>query len=53
MSTKKLLPQEARTIRNTVAVADLVEGLPTLSEIRSDILALIDDVIVHLENLQD
>lgn len=51
-AAKNLLPEEADTIDDVLGVADVVSGLPSLDEVKADILSLIDDIITHLNSLK-
>ena len=50
--TKKLLPDEARAVNAVAAVADLVGDLPSLNEVKSEILSLIDAITAHLNTIR-
>jgi len=49
---KKLLPEEAGTIDDVLGVTDVVSGLPTLDQVKSEILSLIDAIVGHLNSLK-
>jgi hypothetical protein len=51
-ATKNLLPDEADEIDSVLGIADVVTGLPSLDDVKSDILSLIDAIIAHLNNLK-
>jgi len=51
-ASKNLLPDEADTIDEVLAVADVVSGLPSLDEVKTDILSLIDAIVTHLNSLK-
>lgn len=51
-AVKTLLPDESDTIDDIRGVVDQVSGLPSLDEIKADILGLIDDVVGHLNTLK-
>jgi ABC-type transporter Mla subunit MlaD len=51
-SSKNLLPDEADTIDDILSVTDVVGGLPSLDEVKTDILALIDAIVAHLNSLK-
>ena len=51
-ASKNLLPGEADTIDDVLAVADVVSGLPSLDEVKTDILELIDAITAHLNSLK-
>ncbi|MDZ8054544.1 MAG: hypothetical protein RMX68_008615 [Aulosira sp. ZfuVER01] len=51
-SAKSLLPNEASTIDDVLAVTDVVSGLPSLSDIKGEILTLITDITAKLQELK-
>jgi phage-related protein len=51
-AAKNLLPEEAETIDDVLGVADVVSGLPSLDEVKADILSLIDAIVAHLNSLK-
>ncbi len=51
-AAKNLLPDEADTIDDVLGVADVVTGLPSLDEVKTEILALIDAIVAHLNSLK-
>lgn len=51
-SSKNLLPNEAGTIDDILSVTDVVGGLPSLDNVKSEILALIDGIVSHLNSLK-
>jgi phage-related protein len=51
-TSKNLLPGEADTIDDVLAVVNVVSGLPTLDTVKADILALIDQIVGHLNTLK-
>ena len=51
-TTKDLLPDQAATIEEIRSVANVVTGLPSLDEIKTEILALIDAITAHLNSLK-
>ena len=51
-AAKNLLPEETDTIDDILGVADVVTGLPSLDEVKSDILSLLDAIIGHLNSLK-
>jgi predicted PurR-regulated permease PerM len=51
-TSKNLLPGEADTIDDVLAVVNVVTGLPTLDTVKADILALIDQIVPHLNSLK-
>lgn len=51
-TTKKLLPNEAAAIQAISAAADVVTGLPSVDQLKNEILSLIDAIITHLNSLK-
>lgn len=51
-TTKDLLPDQASTIEEIRSVANVVTGLPSLDEVKAEIIALIDAIIAHLNSLK-
>lgn len=51
-AARNLLPDEAGTIDEVLGVADVVTSLPSLDEVRAEILALITAITAHLESLR-
>lgn len=51
-ATKTLLPDEASEIDSVLAVADVVTGLPSLDDVKAEILSLIDAIVGHLNTLK-
>lgn len=51
-SAKNLLPDETETIDDVLSVADVVTGLPSLDEVKTEILSLLDAIIAHLNSLK-
>ena len=51
-SAKSLLPNEAGTIDDVLEVADVVSSLPSLDQVKSEILNLIDAIAAHLTSLK-
>lgn len=51
-AAKNLLPDETEAIDDVLGVADVVSGLPSLDEIKTEILALMDAIIGHLNTLK-
>lgn len=51
-TTKDLLPDQASTIEEIRSVANVVTGLPSLDEVKTEILALIDAITTHLNSLK-
>ena len=50
-TAKSLMPDQAAAIDDVLAVADVVTGLPSLDQVKQEILGLIDAIIVHLNTL--
>lgn len=51
-TTKDLLPDQASTIEEIRSVANVVTSLPSLDEIKAEILTLIDAITAHLNSLK-
>lgn len=51
-TTQDLLPNQADTIEEIRGVANVVTGLPSLDEVKTEILALIDAITAHLNSLK-
>ncbi len=51
-SAKNLLPDEADTIDDVLSVADVITGLPSLDEVKTEILSLLDAIVAHLNSLK-
>lgn len=51
-SARKLLPDQTDTIDEIGDVADVVTGLPSLDEVKGEILDLITAIVAHLESLK-
>jgi flagellar biosynthesis/type III secretory pathway chaperone len=51
-TTKKLLPNEAGAIETIAAAADVVTGLPSVDQLKAEIISLIDAVVAHLNSLK-
>lgn len=51
-AAKNLLPDEAATIDDVLAVADVVGGLSGLDDVKQEILDLIDAIVAHLNSLK-
>jgi hypothetical protein len=49
---KTLLPDQAGPIDNVLAAADVVGGLPSLDQVKVEILSLIDAVVADLNSLK-
>ena len=50
-AAKNLLPDNTDEINDVLAVADVVTALPSLDEIKTEIIALLDAIIGHLNTL--
>lgn len=51
-TSKNLLPQQAGTINDVLAVVDVVGSLPSLDDVKGEINTLIDEIVVHLNSLK-
>ncbi len=51
-ATKNLLPDESDEIDAVLGIADVVTGLPSLDEVKGEILSLIEAIVAHLRNLK-
>ncbi|MCA1567700.1 MAG: hypothetical protein LC803_19055 [Acidobacteria bacterium] len=51
-TSKNLLPQQAGTINDVLAVVDVVGSLPSLDDVKEEINTLIDQIVVHLNSLK-
>jgi hypothetical protein len=51
-AAKNLLPDESAAIDEVLGVADVVSGLPSLDDVKAEILSLIDAIIGHLNSLK-
>lgn len=51
-SVRNLVPESADEIDAIGDVAEVITGLPSLDEVKSEILALVDAIIVHLNGLK-
>jgi len=51
-AAKNLLPDEAATIDDVLAVADVVGGLSGLDDVKQEILDTIDAIVAHLNSLK-
>lgn len=49
---KKLLPEQAGTIEDVRDVAEVVGSLPTIDQVKTEILSLIDAIVAQLNNLK-
>ena len=49
---KTLLPDESDEIDSVLEVANLVTGLPSLDDVKAEILSLIDAIVGHLNTLK-
>jgi hypothetical protein len=50
-SAKNLLPEQSEEIDDVLSVADVVTGLPSLDEVKAEILALIEAIVADLHDL--
>lgn len=51
-TSKGLLPDEADTIDDILDVADIVTGLPSVADLKTALIGLIEDIIGHLNFLK-
>ena len=51
-TAKDLLPDQASEIDSVLSVANVVTGLPSLDEVKTEIVTLIDGINGHLTSLQ-
>lgn len=51
-TAKKLLPNEAGTIDGVAAAADVVTGLPSVDQLKTELTGLIDAIVGHLNSLK-
>jgi len=51
-AAESLLPDQASTINDVRSVANVVTSLPSLDEVKTEILALVDAIIAHLNSLK-
>jgi hypothetical protein len=51
-TAKSLLPDQATAIQDVLDVTSVVTGLPTLDTVKTDILNLIDAIVVDLNKLK-
>jgi len=51
-TTKDLLPDKADTIEEIRGVANVVTGLPSLDDLKAEIIGLIDAIVAHLNSLK-
>lgn len=51
-AAKNLLPEEGDTIDEVLSVANVVTGLPSLEEVKTEILSLLDAITAHLVSLK-
>jgi flagellar biosynthesis/type III secretory pathway chaperone len=51
-TTKKLLPNESGTIDDVAAAADVVTGLPSVDQLKAELISLIEAIVGHLNNLK-
>ncbi len=51
-AAKNLLPDQAGTIDDVLAVADVVGGLSGLDDVKQEILDLVDGIVAHLNSLK-
>ena len=51
-TSKSLLPNEASSIDDIIGVADIVTSLPSIQQLKTELLGLIDKIIGHLNFLK-
>jgi len=51
-ASKSLLTDQTSTIDSILSVVDVVSGLPSLDEVKAEILSLIDAISAHLSSLK-
>jgi len=51
-AAKDLLPGEAAAIDEVLSVADVVTGLPSIDQVKADILGLLDAIVADLNSLK-
>lgn len=51
-AAKKILPGEAASIDQISDVASVVTGLPSVGDVKTELLGLIDAIVVHLNSLK-
>jgi hypothetical protein len=51
-AAKKILPGEAASIDSIADVASVVTGLPSVGDVKTELLALIDAIVAHLTSLK-
>lgn len=52
VTAKGLLPNEADTIDDVIKVADVVSSLPSIGEVKAEIIELIDAIVTNLNKLK-
>jgi hypothetical protein len=51
-AAKKILPSETSSIDSIADVASVVTGLPSVDEVKAELLSLIDAITAHLNSLK-
>lgn len=51
-TAKNLLPDQAGTIDDVLSVASVVSGLPSLDDIKNEIISLLNAIIAHVNSLK-
>ncbi len=51
-AAKSLLPDEADEIDEVLGIAEVVAGLPSFDAVKTEIIALVDAIVVHLNSLK-
>lgn len=50
---KKVLPDDAdEVVDNVLEISEVISGLPSVEEVKTEIISLIDAIIVHLNSLK-
>ncbi|GAB4377874.1 MAG: hypothetical protein Kow0042_26190 [Calditrichia bacterium] len=51
-TAKNLLPQQTGTINEVLSIASVVTSLPSLEDLKAEIIALLDAIIAHVNSLK-
>lgn len=51
-SAKKILPDDSDDFDAVADIADVVSGLPSIDEVKTEIISLVDAIIAHLNTLK-
>jgi hypothetical protein len=50
---KKVLPDDAdEVVDDVLEISEVISGLPSVEEVKTEIISLIDEIIVHLNSLK-